>query len=231
MYILYPIIKLIKSYILKNKISIWTGAPIINLAINAKAERLLGIQSYSLVSNVYFISEKFDFVLSKFCKYKIIIFFLRYLSCFLICIFASKVHAYVDGGILPQKKFRSFNDFEIRLYKLFSIDLFIWTFGADVRTRTKTINLGRVNCCTDCSQIGKACVCNDDLFNTNYQILLKNSKAIFAMGDMAEYTPGSINNLFFWPVNLYENENLYIPHYPLKKSLKPLRIVHATNHS
>jgi len=51
------------------------------------------------------------------------------------------------------------------------------------------------------------------------------------MGDMIEYTPGSRNDLFFWPVDLNgENAHKYEPAYPKEDGEKPLRIVHASNH-
>jgi hypothetical protein len=45
---------------------------------------------------------------------------------------------------------------------------------------------------------------------------------------MLEYTPGSRNNLWFWPLDL-ENPK-YEPNYPNADSAEPLCIVHAPNH-
>jgi glycosyltransferase involved in cell wall biosynthesis len=54
---------------------------------------------------------------------------------------------------------------------------------------------------------------------------------IFAMGDMIEYTPGSRNDLFFWPVDLSaEDGQRYAPRYPDPDSAAPVRVVHAPNH-
>jgi hypothetical protein len=58
------------------------------------------------------------------------------------------------------------------------------------------------------------------------------------MGDMQEYTPGSRNDLFFWPVDLdADGGTKYAPHYPPAAApnaptspQNPLRIVHAPNH-
>jgi hypothetical protein len=61
--------------------------------------------------------------------------------------------------------------------------------------------------------------------------LKKYSDAIFSMGDMKEYTPGSHNDLFFWPIDLKgPDAGKYEPVYPQTDKDKPLRIVHASNH-
>jgi hypothetical protein len=45
--------------------SIWAGTPIINMAINAKAERLLGVNARSLVYTTYYITDGFDHDLTR----------------------------------------------------------------------------------------------------------------------------------------------------------------------
>jgi glycosyltransferase involved in cell wall biosynthesis len=51
------------------------------------------------------------------------------------------------------------------------------------------------------------------------------------MGDMIEYTPGSYNQTFFWPLDLAaEHGRRYEPHYPDPASSAPVRILHAPNH-
>jgi hypothetical protein len=51
------------------------------------------------------------------------------------------------------------------------------------------------------------------------------------MGDMIEYTPGSRNDLFFWPVDLArDGGHRYAPAYPDVSDHRPLRVVHAPNH-
>jgi hypothetical protein len=51
------------------------------------------------------------------------------------------------------------------------------------------------------------------------------------MGDMLEYTPGSRNDLYFWPVDLDEDEGRkYRPVFPEACASRPLRVVHAPNH-
>lgn len=51
------------------------------------------------------------------------------------------------------------------------------------------------------------------------------------MGDMIHYTPGSRNDVFFWPIDLAIEQGVkYAPVYPDALSSQPIRIVHAANH-
>jgi glycosyltransferase involved in cell wall biosynthesis len=109
--------------------------------------------------------------------------------------------------------------------------IFFYTYGADVRTRGRTQSLGEPNCCTECPEPGKFCVCDDGRGAELQAILRKYATAIFALGDMVHYTPGSRNDLFFWPIDLdAEDGNRYQPRYPDSISTEPIRIAHAPNH-
>src|SRR5215831_6829667 len=128
---------------------------------------------------------------------------------------ADQVHAYVDGGILPSRRRLSFHPLELWSYRVLGIRLLVWTYGADVRTRDKTVKLGEYNCCTDCTQVGLACICDSERWRENYARVARTATAVFSMGDMIEYTPGSRNDLFFWPIDLTAQEGRrYDPVYP-----------------
>lgn len=214
------------------KVSIWTGAPILNMAKNCRSERQLGFRSISVVRTTYYITDEFDFVLDKlFWRNRFLSAFFTYFAFFLICITARQVHAYFDGGILLSRKHRQFNGLELKIYRLLGIRLFIWTYGADVRVRQTTLKLGEPNCCTDCTQVGLACICDDIAGRKNVNLVSKYATACFSMGDMIEYTKGSINNTFFWPVDLEANEGKrFQAIYPSSHMNEPLKIVHAPNH-
>src|SRR5688572_19930026 len=49
----------------KVKRSLWCGTPIINMAVSARAERLLGVHTDSLVYFTYFVTDEFTINLSK----------------------------------------------------------------------------------------------------------------------------------------------------------------------
>ena len=210
--------------------SLWTGRPIINMGINAKAERLLGIRARSLVIKPYYVTNVFDYVLTPWSKLWLIKELLPLMVFGWICLCADRVHLYCNG-LLPAQHRHTFNATELFLYRLLGIQLFCWTYGADVRSRQTTLSLGEPNCCTECSLVGKACVCDEQARKQNIERIKKYATAIFSMGDMIEYTPGSRNGLFFWPVDLNGNKvNKYDPVFPDADTARPLRIVHASNH-
>ncbi len=218
---------------LQNKrFSIWTGAPIITVAKNCQAERLIGFDSYSLVRTSYYTTDDFDWVLDQVAKgNRAFAFGLMYVAFIAICVLAKQVHGYVDGGLLPSRKRRHFNLLELILYRLLGIRLMIWTYGADVRTRDATLKLGDPNCCTDCPQIRSACICDDIEGARNFSRVAWWATSIFSFGDMIEYTPGSRNDLFFWPIDLSaQGGSRYKPEYPRTSPDGPLRVVHAPNH-
>lgn len=233
--LLFPIIVLIRHFRKKrhkNKIfSLWAGTPIITLALKAKAERMLGIKAVSFVYSTYYITQEFDINLSQFCKSHILIKVLSVFAFLWACIFFDRLHFYCDRGLLEPISPFVFNSLELLVYKLLKIDVFFWTYGADVRTRKKTLSLGEPNCCTNCTLIGKACICDDKKQKKVLYRLKRYSKAIFSMGDMIEYVNNSRNDLFYWPIDLNaEGGKKYEPCYPQIDPSKPLKIIHASNH-
>lgn len=210
--------------------SLWTGVPIINMGINARAEKLLGVNAVSLVYSTYFLTSNFDIDLSKWYSLRIIGKLVPFLVFLKACIIADRLHFYCDRGILPSIRPYRFNFSELYAYRLLGIEVFLWTYGADVRSLETTKKLGEPNCCTNCNAIARGCLCDEQSRIKKMGKLRNLSKAIFSMGDMIEYTPGSRNDLFFWPIDLYgKNAHKYEPAYP-KDTKEPLRIVHAPNH-
>lgn len=229
--LLWPI-RIVRKWAFHNsRLSVWTGVPIINMVMNAKAEQLLGTRTLTVVSHTYFITNKFDFNLRPPARSQRLGFLLQYLACLAICVMADRVHVYVDGGILPQKGPRLLNRTELWLYSLMGLPVFAWTYGADVRTQKVTRALGSPNCCSDCTQVMRACVCDAAVADANYEFVRRHTTAVFSMGDMIEYTPGSCNNLFFWPVDFdAAGGDKYRPAYPDPKPSHSLKVLHAPNH-
>jgi glycosyltransferase involved in cell wall biosynthesis len=61
--------------------------------------------------------------------------------------------------------------------------------------------------------------------------LRANGATVFSMGDMIEYTPGSRNDLFFWPLDLSGFHSLSVSSAESEKVQNgALRVVHAPNH-
>jgi hypothetical protein len=212
--------------------SIWTGTPIITLALKAKSERSLGFDAITVVRSTYLITNQFDLVISDLTRGNRALELLITHTLFLwVCCTADRVHAYTDGGFLPVHQRFMFNRLELFCYRVLGVKLFIWTYGADVRIKSTTIALGEPNCCSDCTQVGVACVCDNALQGRAYAQVISVAKAVFSMGDMIEYTPGSRNNLFFWPIDFSLDQGTrYQPIYPDGDVTRPLRVVHAPNH-
>ncbi len=201
------------------------------MAINAKAENMLNIHARSLVYNTYYITNEFDINLSTLFSLPYIGKAIPYLTFIWACIFIDRLHFYYNRGLLfSLKPYNAFtlNEVELYVYKLLGVEIFFWPFGADVRTRNTTKKLGEPNCCSECNLIGIACICDEKRHIRNYKKTLKYSKAVLSMGDMIEYTPGSRNDLFFWPVNLLDNK--YKPSFPDTNPNRPVKVVHASNH-
>jgi glycosyltransferase involved in cell wall biosynthesis len=201
------------------------------MAVNARAERLLGVQADSLVYTTYYITRSFTYNLSYlnvFPPFRIVV---QYLALLWACIRYQRFHFYCDAGLLPRDADGGPNRNELELLKELGKEVFFWTYGADVRTRGKTEALGPLNCCMDCTAVGWGCVCDDERGKARMGRVRNSASAVFAMGDMIEYTPSSRNDLFFWPVDLdADRGRKYAPSYPSADSSEPLHLVHAPNH-
>ena len=212
-------------------ISYWTGTPIITLAQKAASERLLGKRSISIVRFTYSISQDFDVVLARWsCGSPWLLHPLTGLAFLFLLSTASRVHTFADGGLLPVVRRRHFAIVELLAYRLFRIPHLVWTYGADVRTREVTLALGPHNCCTDCSRVGQACMCDAIQGGRNIARLKANGAVLFSMGDMIEYTTGSRNNLFFWPLDLTGRHASTPITHSFTGRRGPLRVMHAPNH-
>jgi len=213
------------------KRSIWTGTPIFTLTLSARSESMLGVNAKSLVTSTYSIARSFDYDLSSCRSWPIIGRLVPFVIFLWVCAFVDRVHAFCDRAILPQIERSSFNSFELLIYRLLRIELFVYAYGGDVRSRETTRQLGEPNCCTECTLVGIACVCDEELRRRNLVRLGTCARAIFAMGDMIEYTAGSRNDLFYWPVDLAaDGGRRYAPAYPAPEARNRVRIVHAPNH-
>jgi hypothetical protein len=213
------------------RISYWTGTPILTLAQKAASERLLGQRAIAMVRFTYRISQDFDVVLARWCGGRAwLLYPLTGLAFLTLLATASRVHTFADGGLLPPARRRRIATMELLAYRLFRIPHMVWTYGADVRTRDVTMALGPQNCCTDCTQVGKACICDPIQGERNMARLRANGAMLFSMGDMIEYTPGSRNDLFFWPLDLAGSHASAAQTEALQTNQGPLRVVHAPNH-
>lgn len=227
--LMLPIRVLVQLILGGSAYSIWCGQPIIAMAVNCRAERLLGTRSLSVVTHTYFVTQAFDVDISRVNKSRLF----RYVSSWVllawVLLFAKRVHTYCDGGLLASSDPFCFNPRELLLYRLAFLQHVAWTYGADVRTRAVTIRLGEPNCCTDCDAPGKYCICSSQRANANVARIQKSAAMVVSMGDMIEYLPMATSDLYFWPLDLQ-------PYAGCEGSVKVVRdtnkfrVVHAANH-
>ena len=96
---LWVIRKLVFLFGHQRRVSIWTGAPIITVAKNCKAERLIGFNSVSIVHSGYYIIDEFDWVLSRIVgNNRFFATIISYVAFAVACVVTEQVHAFADGG-------------------------------------------------------------------------------------------------------------------------------------
>lgn len=225
-------LRLLRKLATRRIVSLWTGTPIITMGTNARAERLLGVNARSLVFNTYYVTKAFDYNLSRWAGLPVVGRWVPLLVFMWACIAVDRLHFYCDRGILPSRRPFTFDFRELYVYRWLGIDVFLWAYGADVRSRAIAMGMGDPNPCTDCDAPGRYCACDPEATARNMRKLGSLSRAMFAgMGEMFGYTPGSVDDVFYWPIDFdAEGGEKYRPSYPQPGEQRPLRIVHASNH-
>jgi hypothetical protein len=224
-------LRLIRRRLSAQMNSLWAGTPILTLPIKARAESLLGVNAKSLVYGSYGIADYgFDLHLGRFVRIPVLGRLVPLFAFFYAAVTQDRLHFFCDQALLPSNG-RCVNKHELAVYRRLGIQIFFWVYGGDIRTRTATKELGEPNCCTFCPAVGSACICADNIGRRNYEVVTRYATAVFSMGDMIHYTPGSRNDAFFWPVDLSAQKGeKYKPDYPGAATNRAIRIVHAANH-
>lgn len=212
--------------------SLWAGTPILTLPVKAQAERLLGVQADTLVYETYYLTSEFRYDLSRWNRGPGV--WRSLMLPLLVLLWAAcryqRFHYFCNRGLLVGERFEVRED-ELRFLKALGKEMFFYTYGADVRTRNRTLALGEPNCCTACPDPGRFCICDDERGAKHQAMLRRYATQIFALGDMVHYTPGSRNDLYFWPLDLSKDGGRrYEPRYPDPEAAGPVNVVHAPNH-
>src|SRR5579871_1996309 len=103
--------------------------------------------------------------------------------------------------------------------------LYTYTYGADVRTRERTLTLGRYNLCAECPAPKVYCTCDDAAGTQNIARISAEATAMMTMGDMLYYVPGA-RNFHYWPI---DTAKLCYIGTDWSRG-RPLRVGHAPNH-
>ena len=217
--------------------SLWGVTPLLTLSLKARCDRLLGIQADSIVYTTYHTSTDFSLNLSS-PTHLITKHFPLLLSAWCKIVFAwtllhyDTFHYYYDRGILlpdspvepDQRLMIGINKAELDLLKKAGKKLYCFTYGADVRTRTNTLSLGEYNCCMDCPEPGKYCICSLEGSKNNIKKIKKYANAMLATTDNVNDVDGA-RIFHFWPIDTER-----VTYKGVTKIDGPLKIVHAPNH-
>jgi hypothetical protein len=211
--------------------TMWGVTPILTLPLLARCDRLLGLHSESLVFTTYHVTKNFDINLQRLSKaiytrhsrwsgpmHKII---LR-----LALIRYDAFHLFCDRGLMPPTRRMEINEREMGAMRQHGRRLYTYTYGADVRTRTATLALGRYNLCIDCPEPMKFCMCDDAEGCDNIARIRASATMMMAMGDMLAYVPDA-RNFHFWPIDT--GQVRYVGTDWSKNRV--LRVAHAPNHA
>jgi hypothetical protein len=208
--------------------SLWGVTPILTLPLKAMADRQLGFRSKSLVYITYVITAQFDINLRR--PY-VIASGLGLLPAFQRIVLAWALLRYdvfnffADRGLLDSTKRLQINFEELTAMRAAGKRLYIYAYGADVRTRQATLALGRWNFCVDCTEPSKYCTCQDHEAQNYIAEIAKFATALVSLGDMLTYMP-TAKHVNYWPIDCNR-----IALAPVDKNEGPLRIGHAPNHT
>lgn len=209
--------------------SLWLGPPLPTLPVLAKAERLLGIDAATMAFETSYVTGAFDGVYRDLARGPLG----PYAALVSALSTHDIVHVFHDRGLLPQPAPRRFNRAELGIFRRVPTRLIVWTYGADVRTRSATLALGAPNLCSGCPAVGRHCVCDDAVGAADAAAVAGAATAVFSMGDMIPYTPAARTDLHFWPIDLdarlADGRLRFVPAPPGPRRDGPLRVAHAPN--
>jgi hypothetical protein len=211
--------------------SLWGVTPILTLPLLVRCDRMLGFRSQSMVFTTYHITRNFDVNLEKLVNYV----YSKHPS------WSSHIHRlvlrlsltrydvynyYCDRSILLPTRRMEVNEFEMQKIRKFDHALYTYTYGADIRTRQTTLELGKYNFCYDCPAPMKFCQCDEAAGRANVERIGQYANAMVALGDMVEYVPGC-RNFYYWPLDMERVKYTGCDW----DGRRTLRIAHAPNHS
>src|SRR5262249_51642516 len=215
--------------------SLWGVTPIINLKACAAADRLLGVEAETVVATTYYTTRDFDLVLKQSAE----------------AVLAGAPDCYEPGtwpifawAMLSFDHFYYFNDRgllaavggygserfgisleEMQLLRRARKPLYTMAYGADYRTRSKTVASGKFHFCMDCPAPGTYCLCDDVGGQRVLDTIAEHATATLGAGLSLDYLPKPR------PLNyLALDVARFTPTYADAPAGRPLRIAHAPNH-
>ncbi|MBL8080136.1 MAG: hypothetical protein JNM55_19360 [Anaerolineales bacterium] len=225
------IVSFVRLFLLGTPSSLWGVTPILTIPLLSTADKLLGFNSKTFVYTTYHITKNFDISLQQWvertARYLPFLLPFFYRAAFLYCLFRFDVfHFFYDQGILPREGRFGINKDELIKLRVAGKRVYLYAYGADVRTRSETFNLGGYHCCLHCDRVMVNCICDSEEADRKQAFYRQYATALLAMGDMVKYVPDAID-LHYWPIDIQK-----ITYVGVKwDGHRPLRILHAPNHA
>ncbi len=210
--------------------SLWGVTPILTLPLLARCDRHLRFRSSSLVFTTYVITSRFDtnlrWMIAGIHRASQHLYWPAHRLLLAWALLRYDVfHYFADRGLMPSRGRFGIDPWELDLLRAAGKRVYVYAYGADVRTRRATLALGRWNFCTDCADPEKYCICDDAKGQARIAATAARATALVSLGDMLTYMPGA-RHIGYWPIALDE-----IAPAPPPRTDGPLRIVHAPNHT
>ncbi len=210
--------------------SVWGTVPILTLPLLSRGDRVLGFRSRTSVYSVYYITQSFDSIhqnrINWLCRRAPSLLEAYYRLVLLVSLFRHDVfHYFNDQGFVERDGRFGINPKELKWLRLAGKRLYLYAYGADVRTRNATLALGKYNCCTNCNAVGKHCICDDRVGAEKQALYRKYATGLCSMGDMMTYVPGA-RDLHYWPFDTATRPFVGATW----DGRSPLKILHVPNH-
>ena len=191
--------------------ALWGVTPINILRTYALADQRCGIEAESLVFTTYYIASDFDVVLSAhqetilaLAPHCLVPF--RWLVLTWALLRYDVINLYNDRGVIEPAGGYGSPQFgialaEMDLYRETGKTFFTHAYGADHRTRMKTLALGKWNFCVDCPEPGKFCLCDDAGGERVLCEIASRATGMVSTGLAMDLIPGA-HNLYGLPVDV-----------------------------
>jgi len=212
--------------------SVWGVTPVVSIIPCAAADRLLVAEADSLVLRTYYITRDFDLRVDRVMEWVErdhpgLVAALHHAVLAWTLLRYDVFHYFNDRGILPPTGDFGLSPDELDLLHRSKKWLFTYGYGADFRSRERTLALGPFNNCMDCPEPEKFCVCSEQRRATVIGRVAPYAHGMHSMADGHHYIPGSIRS-YYWPLDLSRLPPPADRRAPAPDS--PLTIAHSPNH-
>lgn len=206
----------------------WGPVPIVNIYYNSRADRKMGLRSDCVVYKTHKINDKnlFDYNFQKLYGNKLTSIFIPFLVMAWAVFKYDVFNFFYNGGFLYETN-QTLIKWEFFLLKIMGKKVIVYAYGSDVRLESITRNLGKYHAYMDMTheEIVNEVHLTEKQISSRLHFIMKNASRYVSMGDMTEYTPGSINDIFYWAIDI---EAWKCPEK--NNSDEKIIIVHAPNH-